>query len=471
MNTLIPRKQPHHISPAARRERAAHRRRHRQAGHALFVTLGLAVTAATMTPTTHAAPKYPHKTCAAEHFVGSWFASSSDGVVPADANGGVSPLVVSDQTVRSTISPHLGGTLLRVRLSNRFGSTPVTFGRVTVADAERGARTAGPTPLTFGGRDAVTVAPGDEVLSDPATHPVAAFSPLSVSIHISSTSAMPTKHWNANASTYLGAVGSGDRTHDVSGSAFPHRIGSWLYLTGMDVLAPTTTRSLVAFGDSITDGFVGANPLSVPADRRVLDTNRRYPDLLQHRLHTAGAAVSVLNAGLSSNRLLTSGEPLMLGPSGLARFERDVLDQPGVAGVIVQLGINDLGLPPPATADQLISGYRQLIVMARHRGIKIWLGTLLPASNALVNGTLAPWVDSQRRQTNTWIRQQRLADGFIDFDRALRDPAAPTQLKREYASPDRLHPSVAGYQAMADAVDTDALAQLAASSCNSAGRR
>lgn len=359
---------------------------------------------------------------------------------------------------------------MRLRLSNRFGSAPVTFERVTVADAEHGARTAVPTPLTFDGRATVTVAPGGEVVSDPATHPVAAFTPLSVSIHISSTSAMPTKHWNANASTYLSAGGSGDRTHDLSGNAFPHRIGSWLYLTGMDVLAPTSTRSLVAFGDSITDGFVGDNPLSVPADRRVLDTNRRYPDQLQRRLHAAGVPLSVLNAGLSSNRLLTSGEPLMLGPSGLNRFTRDVLDQPGVAGVIVQLGINDLGLPPPASADQLISGYRQLIARARHRGIKIWLGTLLPASNALVNGTLAPWVDSQRRQTNTWIRQQRIADGFIDFDVALRDPAAPTQLKQEYASPDRLHPSLAGYQAMADAINIDALASSITLGCDRSGR-
>ncbi|MFC9978576.1 GDSL-type esterase/lipase family protein [Gordonia sp. NPDC127522] len=454
----------HLVSTTATQPSSSVRRRWRRC--ATCISIVLVAVASTTFATSHAAPT-ARNSCASEHFVGSWFASSSDGIVPVDANGGVVPTVLRDQTIRSTIAPHLGGDEFRIRLSNRFGAGPVTFGRVTVTASP----TAAPTPLSFNGEPRVTVAAGEEVLSDPARHPVVAFAPLTVSIHVSGTSAAPSKHWNANAATHLSPTGSGDLTGRVGNAGFTTRVGSWLYLNGLDVLAPTTNRSVVAFGDSITDGFVGATPLSVPADRGILDTDARYPDQLQRRLDAAGVGLSVLNAGLSSNRLLTSGEPLMLGPSGLSRFRRDALDQAGVAGVIVQIGINDLGLPPPASADQLISGYRRLIGMARGRGVKIWLGTLLPASNALVNGTLAPWADDQRRRTNAWIRHQRLADGVIDFDRALRDPAAPSQLRTEFASPDSLHPSLAGYRAMADAIDIDTLAPLATSSCESAGRR
>ncbi|WP_245555716.1 GDSL-type esterase/lipase family protein [Gordonia soli] len=361
-----------------------------------------------------------------------------------------------------TITPHLSGATTRVRLSNRFGQTPVTFGRVTVAALEPTGGLHPPTPAPFEGRAETTVAPGHEVLSDPIAFPVTSMRPLVVTVYVAGTATGPTKHWNANATTRYTAPGSGDHTHDRGRAAFTSTTGSWPFLTGLEVLSSRTTRSLVAFGDSITDGFVGANPLSIPADRRVADTDQRYPDFLQRRINDAAIPVSVVNAGISSNRILTSGEPLMLGPSGIARFTRDALDQPGVAAVLVQEGINDLGLPPQSDAARIIAGYRQLITMAHDRGLEIWLGTLLPASDALVNGVLAPAAERQRQQINAWIRSQRVADRVVDFDRSLRDPEAPSRLRPSYSSPDRLHPNTTGYQAMANTVALSELKRLTA---------
>ncbi|MEU2013918.1 GDSL-type esterase/lipase family protein, partial [Nocardia sp. NPDC019302] len=166
------------------------------------------------------------------------------------------------------------------------------------------------------------------------------------------------------------------------------------------------------------------------------------------------------------NRVHTSGEPLLLGPSGLARFERDALAQSGVSGVLVQEGINDLGLPPPPGATQMIAGYEKLITTAHAHGKKIWLGTLLPASDALVDGVLlAPRSETDRQQINAWIRTQNLADGIVDFDAALRDPANPSVLRNDYGSPDRLHPSLAGYRVMAETVDLALLGNSPSPAC------
>jgi lysophospholipase L1-like esterase len=199
--------------------------------------------------------------------------------------------------------------------------------------------------------------------------------------------------------------------------------------------------------------------VGVPADRALADSNSRYPDALQRRIDRSGLPLSVVNAGIGSNRLVVDGRPIMMGPSGVQRFAQDVLAQSGVAGVIVQEGINDLGLPPGVDADRLITGYQQVIAEARRRGAKIWLGTILPASDALVNGvTIAPDSENHRQRVNHWIRTQNLADGVIDFDAALRDPANSAVLDPKYSGPDRLHPNPAGYQAMADAVDLSILA-------------
>jgi lysophospholipase L1-like esterase len=227
-----------------------------------------------------------------------------------------------------------------------------------------------------------------------------------------------------------------------------------LYVDGIDVRAPHRTVAIVAFGDSITDGFVAATAASEPVSTSIADKNRRYPDDLQRRLDAAGIPLSVGNAGIGSNRLVTDGEPLMLGHSGVQRFRQDALDVAGVRGVIVQEGINDFGLPPATTTPhQLITGYKKLIRMAHAAHVLIWLGTLLPASNALFDGTvLAPNSERYREQTNRWIRHQQLADGVFDFAAALRDPAHPTQLNPRYSGPDHLHPNLRGYRVLTRAI-------------------
>ncbi|HIW91887.1 MAG TPA: hypothetical protein H9870_09535 [Candidatus Corynebacterium avicola] len=273
-------------------------------------------------------------------------------------------------------------------------------------------------------------------------------------MHVKGPVGPPTQHWNANATSYMSPVGSGDKTSETSGRAYSQKVGAWQYVTGLSVEASQDAGAIVAFGDSITDGFVGSGRVPIPSDAAVNDTNHRYPDALQRRLSDEGAPVSVVNAGIGSNQLLVNAEPLFLGAAGVDRFKRDALDLPGVYGALVLIGINDLGLNPLVTTDKMIAGYKDLIRQARAQGKKIWLGTIVPASDALVDGTLlAPNSNRIRNEINDWIRTQDLADGFVDFDAALRDPNNHAVMRADYSSPDRLHPNPAGYQAMADAVD------------------
>ncbi|MFB4295131.1 GDSL-type esterase/lipase family protein [Actinomadura sp. NTSP31] len=401
----------------------------------------------------------PVADCPASRWVAAWTASPTDGSVPFDPSLGAVPTSLTDQTVRMVISPHVGGASLRLHLSNRFGNAPVAFGRVTVGLQEQGGPAVGdPRPVTFSGAESVTVPGGRDVVSDPVALTFSAFTPLSVSIYLPKSTTAVTKHWNANATSYYSDQGAGDLSTQTSGARFTNRTLSWLFVDGLDVMAPA--RAIAAFGDSITDGFVGGSPLSIPADRSAADKNGRYPDDLQRRATDAGRAISVVNAGIGSNQLLGS-LGLMDGPSGLSRFQADALDIPGAGGIIVLEGINDLGLGSGVTPTQLQAGYTRLIGKAHASGKKIWLGTITPAANALIDGTAtAPNSENYRQQVNAWIRGQALADGVIDFDAALRDPAHHSQLLPEYASPDNLHPSLRGYQKMADAVPLDLLEQV-----------
>ncbi|WP_235498212.1 GDSL-type esterase/lipase family protein [Frankia sp. R43] len=395
--------------------------------------------------------------CTGTHWVASWAASPTDSIVPTDATGALTPQTLTRQTLRMIVTPHLGGSSLRIHLSNRFGTTPVTFGRVTVGVQTNGAAARDIVPLTFQNSTSVTIPAGQDVVSDPAALTFTAFESLAVSLYVPGIYIAPTKHWNANATSYYSLSLSGDLSQRESGGSYLGRTGAWLFVNGVDVVAPAQTSAVVAFGDSITDGFVGATALSIPADASVADKNGRYPDRLQRRLDAGGIPISVVNAGIGGNQLLTDGQPLQTGPSGLARFDVDAQALAGAAGVLALEGINDLGLGG-ATADELITGYTQLIDRAHAAGLKIWLGTITPASNALVDGTLLAPDSEQHRQTiNTWIRTQTLADGFVDFDAALRDPANPSVLRSAYASVDNLHPNLAGYQAMADAVNLELL--------------
>lgn len=405
----------------------------------------------TAAPATAAAAPAP-----AEHWVASWTASPTDSATPVDAAGLPVPEVLDHQTLRMVVVPHLGGTVLRIHLSNRFGKASAQFGDVTVAteSAEGSLTVSDVTPVTFDGARSVTVPTGDDAVSDPVHLAFSAFEPLAISIYVPGLQERPTKHWNANQTSMYAPPLSGDRTAVVDNNQFPLHTQAWLYVDGVDVEAPTATAAIVAFGDSITDGFVASDPFSLPVSLAVANKNGRYPDDLQRRLIAAGVPFSVANEGISSNRMVSDGEPLLLGLSGVQRFRQDVLDVPGVRGVLVLEGINDLGIPPAVTTPaELIAGYQQLIAMAHAAGIKIWLGTIMPASNAVIDGTLlAPKSERYREQVNAWIRTQHLADGVVDFDAALRDPSDPAILNPVYAGPDNLHPNLLGYQVMANTV-------------------
>jgi lysophospholipase L1-like esterase len=390
---------------------------------------------------------------APSHWVGSWTASPSDSSTPTDAGGLPVPAVLADQTLRMVITPHLGGTTLRLHLSNRFGRSPAQFGHVTIGLSADGTDS-NAVPVTFGGSQAVSIPAGMDAISDPVNLTFSAFSPLAVSMFVPGLQLFPTKHWDANATSFYSLPGSGDLTASPTDADFAGHTEAWLYVDGLDVEAPTETASIVAFGDSITDGFVAANAFSLPASQSIMNENGRYPDDLQRRLIDAGIPLSVVDAGIAGNRVVTDGEPQSMGLSALQRFQQDALDVPGVKGVIFTEGINDLGLPPARTTpDLLVAGYEQIIAMAHAAGVKIWIGTLSPASNAIFDGTLtAPQSEVDRELVNAWIRSQHLADGVVDFDAALRDPSNPTVLNPAYSGPDHLHPNLAGYQVMADTV-------------------
>jgi lysophospholipase L1-like esterase len=387
----------------------------------------------------------------ATHWVASWTASPSDASAPVDAALLAVPPNLDDQTLRMVVTPHLGGRTLRIHLSNRFGSSPVIFGRVTIGrDTANGA--ANIRPVTFDGHGTVIAQPGADVVSDPVQLRFGAFTPLAVSMYIPDNEGSPTKHWNANATSRYSSPGSGDLTASASNSAFPHVTEAWFYIDGIDVEASLGTHCIVAFGDSITDGFVASNSRSIPVSLRVANQNGRYPDDLQRRLDAAHMQISVVNAGIGENQVLADSVVGLGGPSALHRFRQDALEVPGCTGVLFMEGINDLGLSQ-ATASQLISGYKQVIAMAHAAGKRIWLGTVPPASNAAVDGTReAPHSEVYREQVNAWIRSQRLADGVVDFDRALRSSSNPTVMNPAYAGPDDLHPNLLGYRVMAAAV-------------------
>ncbi len=345
----------------------------------------------------------------------------------------------TDQTVRIITHLHATGAQVRVRLSNAYGDQDVVFGAVALGVRSSGAGIVPGTArlVTFGGAAAVTVAKGGEVHSDATRLTVKAGEDLAVSVYLPVRTGTATVHPLALQTNYLAA---GDHARDLDATTFIDTTGASFFVTAVSVLGEDVSGAVVAIGDSITDGTC-----STP------DANHRWPDLLSDRLVAAYGAKArpVLDEGIRANRVLAD-DPNHAHHSALNRLERDVLQRAGVTDVILLEGVNDLqNSVPPATANQLIAGYEQIIASVHARHVRIFGATILPLGGS---HRYTPQLEQERSALNTWIRTSGRFDGVIDFDAAVRDPADPNQLRPAYSC-DRLHPDDAGYQAMADAVD------------------
>jgi lysophospholipase L1-like esterase len=375
------------------------------------------------------------------HWVGTW----STALVSRTTGIGF-----NDQTLRQIVRTSIGSDQVRVRLANTFGTVRLVIGAAHIARRAAGADIVAGSgrTLTFGGSPSITISAGAHVLSDPVDFDVPELGDVAIDIYLpgtvtASTATPLTGHPFAFQTSYLSATGN-----HTGVSVFPvsATTASWFFLMGVDVLASKRTGGIVAFGDSITDGTGSTS-----------DTNDRWPDHLARELlaRERNPKMGVMNVGIAGNRVLYD----FVGPNAQARFDREVLAQPGVTHVIVLEGINDIGfsgsfrpLDETVTADEIIAGYTQLIERAHARGLKIFGGTLTPFET-LFPGYYSPAKETVRQTVNQWIRTSGAFDAVIDFDAATRDPSHPTRFLPLYDSGDRLHPSNAGYEAMADAID------------------
>jgi lysophospholipase L1-like esterase len=374
----------------------------------------------------------------------------------------VAGLAVSDTTIRHVVRLSTGGSAVRLRLSNLFGRSPLRIDALTVGggvdtNLDTGALLAGVgsaqapqvvagtrRTVRFGGSGSVTVAPGAERWSDPVVLPIPAFGGnLIVSLHLPGRSpALTTLASGAQVTT--GWQAPGDHTTDDAGSSFTGPPGAWSVVRAVDVLAPGPVGLLVAFGDSLTEGY-GSTP----------NAAHRYPDILGARL-LYGRGMTVVNAGMSGNRVartLPFKNSANGGPVAVDRFTRDALSQSGVTDILLLEGVNDVIVSTP-TAD-VIKAYRSLIASAHARGIRVIGGTLPPSGDLVAGdpfGTGSVATERGRAVLNAWIRTPGHFDGIVDFDAAVRDPISPAHW-RAGLSVDGLHPNDYGYRVMADTVD------------------
>lgn len=393
--------------------------------------------------------------------MGAWAQNAQDWVAawamaPVDY-GQVAPQPASvraleHRTLRQRVVVSAGGAQVRVRLSNLYGATPLAIGAASVARSTGGDAIARRwvEALTFQGRREVRVAPGAHAWSDPVPLQVAAGQALAVSVYLNEPSTLATGHPGVPPSAW--SLPGNQAMTAKPGNAQPL---PWNPLvTGVDVLAAKGARVVVAFGDSITDG-PGVSD----------NAQDGYPGQLATRRREANGAapVAVVNLGISGNRLLRDGN----GPSGISRFERDVLGQSGITHALVLIGINDIGygtvqgvrspLVPAqqfASADEVIAGLALIVRQARARGVKVLLGTLLPFKGSPY------WSEENevaRQAVNRWIRGRQDVDAVIDFDAALRSPVDALAMAPAFDSGDHLHPSKAGLAAMATAADVPEL--------------
>jgi len=371
------------------------------------------------------------------HWVGTWTAT------PAPGEGAA----FNNHTLRMMPRVSVGGRILRVRISNAYGTRPLAVGA-----AYAGRRISGPAVvagsnrrLTFGGETSATIAAGSLIVSDPVELELAPLSDLAVSVHLPAD--LPASFGitgrYARQTNYVSPPGD-FAAEDVM--PVGRLTDDWYFVCGVDVVAPGETGAVIAVGDSLTDANISTH-----------DGHHSWPSQLARRLmaRPSGRPMAVMNQGLGGNRILHD----IRGDSGLRRFDRDVLAQPGATHAIVMLGTNDLRNRPgkpeeEVTAPQMIAGLKQFAVRGRARGIKVIGATLTPFENeTFLPGAWNPRREAVRQAVNEWLRKAEGFDAVVDFDRALRDPDHPAGMLPIYDCGDHLHPSDLGYRAMGDAID------------------
>jgi len=394
----------------------------------------------------------------------AWIATWASSPQSTNPNPKVPMLNLENQTVRERVRVSIGGSEIRIRLSNEYGSVPLLVGAVTVATPTDVASVKPDTihSVTFSGRNSITIPPGAPMLSDPIAFPLGRAGEVSVSIYFPRRVTSPTVH---ELALKRGIISQhGDQTHREKidgGTTFK----SSILISAVLVPRQPSQHLVVAFGDSIVDG-----------DRSTVDADRTWPSDLVRRLSNSSqtSPLAVVNEGLAGNRLLTSDDGVSaslglsagFGASGLARFDRDGLGLPGVSHIVLVEGINDISFPgaqidgqylaDPAdvrTSEEVIEAYLQLISRAHAHGIKLIGSTVTPCEGVDLPGYYSESKEAIRQRVNQWIRTSGSFDGVIDFDAVLRDPDHPSRLLLRFAAPDHLHPNDLGYQAMADAID------------------
>jgi lysophospholipase L1-like esterase len=353
----------------------------------------------------------------------------------------------TNRTIRDVVWTSVGGRSARIRLSNLFGTGPLTFDEVDVGVAGTGAALVPGTNhmVTFGGRRSVTLAPGTERLSDPVAMTVPAQTDLAVSLFSRNPTGAATYHSDAQQNNFVSTPG--DHAGSASADSFTTPSQHWYFVDAVEVRAPAARGTIVAFGDSITDGF-----------QSTVDGNARWPNDLARLLDASNRpSFAVADQGISGDRVLN--DSVCLGRNAVARFTHDAIVDSHARVVIMLIGINDIGFSQTpntgcsvpntdVSAAQIIAGYQRIIAMAHAAGARIVGGTLLPFQGA---GYFSAAGEAKREIVNQWIRTSGAFDGVIDFDRVVRDPANPLVLLPAFDSGDHLHPNDAGYRTMATA--------------------
>jgi lysophospholipase L1-like esterase len=393
-----------------------------------------------------------------KHWVSAWSSAMHAPLafVPGQAVSGL-----ENRTLRMIVRPTIAGERMRIRFSNECGNQPLPIGAAHIALVSKDDKiiAASDRTLTFSGKGSTRIPPGAPMLSDPVDLKFPAFSEIAVSIFLPVNVDNVTFHLAGQKPTYISEPGNFTATAEIPNATTKP---SWFFLSGLEVFAPGQTMTILALGDSITDG-VGAEQ----------GDYNDWPNLLANRLAAQKGLpeMAVVNTGIGGNRVLHNGA----GISTLARFDRDVLARPGIGGIILLEGINDIGwprmkLPAPGPGDpargnssaespfanefvdaqDIIAGYQQIIDRAHQHGIRVFIATMLPYEGA---DYFTEDGEAIRAAVNQWIRTSSAVDGYFDFDKAVRDPDHPERFRDGYHSGDNLHPSAIGYKAMADAVN------------------